>query len=53
MLDDIEAVLREAKSEITHNLELASVLKEEDEDAYQKECFSMFKAWYEKWFGTP
>jgi hypothetical protein len=53
MLDDIEAVLREAKAEITHNLELASVLKEEDEDAYQKECFSMFKAWYEKWFGTP
>ena len=53
MLDDIEAVLREAKAEITHNLELASVLKEEDEDAYQKECFSMFNAWYEKWFGTP
>ena len=53
MLDDVEALLGEAKTEITHNLELASVLKEEDEAAYQKECLFMYSAWYEKWFGKP
>jgi hypothetical protein len=56
MLDDVEATLQEAKAEMAHNLELASVLKEsrsEGEDAYQKECAAMFAAWYEKWFGTP
>ena len=51
MLDDIETILVEAKTEITHNLELASCLKEENEESYQKECLSMFNAWYEKWFG--
>lgn len=51
MLDDLEAILIEAKAEITHNLELASCLKEENEESYQKECLSMFKNWYEKWFG--
>ncbi len=53
MLDDVEATLREAKAELAHNLELASCLKEEGEEAYQKECLSMFNAWYEKWFGKP
>jgi len=54
MLDDVEAMLSEAKAEITHNLELASCLKEEEgEEAWQRECFSMFNAWYEKWFGIP
>jgi hypothetical protein len=53
MLDDLEVLLSEAKAEITHNLELASCLKEEEgEEAWQKECFSMFNVWYEKWFGT-
>ena len=51
MLDDIETILVEAKTEIMHNLELASCLKEENEESYQKECLSMFNAWYEKWFG--
>ncbi len=51
MLDDLEAILVEAKAEITHNLELASCLKEENDESYQKECLSMFKNWYEKWFG--
>ncbi len=51
MLDDVEVLLQEAKAEITLNLELASCLKEESEEAYQKECLSMFNAWYEKWFG--
>lgn len=51
MLDDLEAILVEAKTEIMHNLELASCLKEENEESYQKECLSMFNAWYEKWFG--
>ena len=54
MLDDIEAMLKEAKTEITHNLELASCVREEEgETAWQKECFSMFNAWFEKWFGKP
>ena len=51
MLDDLETILVEAKKEIMHNLELASCLKEENEESYQKECLSMFNAWYEKWFG--
>ncbi len=51
MLDDVEATIKEAKAELAHNLELASVLKEEDEAAYEKECVSMFDAWFEKWFG--
>jgi hypothetical protein len=53
MLDDVETMLVEARAEIAHNLELASCLKEENEDSYQKECVSMFNAWYEKWFGKP
>jgi hypothetical protein len=54
MLDDVAAVLDEAKAQLARNLALASVLKEsEGEEAYQKECASMFTAWYEKWFGKP
>jgi len=53
MLDDLDTMLVEAKTEISHNLELASCLKEENEESYQKECLSMFNAWYEKWFGKP
>jgi hypothetical protein len=54
MLDDVDALLKEAKAEITHNLELAScVCEEEGEQAWQKECLMMFNAWYEKWFGKP
>ena len=51
MLDDIDNALKEAKEEITHNLELASVLKDENEAEWQKECVSMYNAWVEKWFG--
>lgn len=54
MLDDLEGLLQEAKAEITHNLELVNCLrKEEGEQAWQKDCLSMFNAWYDKWFGTP
>jgi hypothetical protein len=53
MLDDIDALLQEAKVELAHNLELASCLREEGEESYQKECLSMYNAWYEKWFGKP
>jgi hypothetical protein len=53
MLDDIDALLQEAKSELSHNLELASCLREESEAAYQKECLTMYNVWYEKWFGKP
>jgi hypothetical protein len=53
MLDDVEATLKEAKTELSHNLELASVLKEESEAAYQKEALNMYAAWVAKWFGEP
>jgi len=51
MLDDVEALLEEAKTEITRRLELASCLKEESEAAWRKECLSTFEQWLEKWFG--
>jgi hypothetical protein len=52
MLDDVETLLIEAKAEITHNLELAGYLREEEgEIAWRKECLSMLNVWYEKWFG--
>jgi hypothetical protein len=54
MLDDVDAVLREAKAEIAHNLELVNCLrKDEGEQAWQKDCLPMFNVWYEKWFGKP
>ena len=54
MLDDVEALLEEAKAEITHNLELTNCLREEEgEQAWRKECLSMYYTWFEKWFGTP
>ncbi|MDR1993421.1 MAG: hypothetical protein LBQ98_08025 [Nitrososphaerota archaeon] len=53
MLDDMETTLQEANAELAHNLELASCLREESDEAYQRECLSMFSTWYEKWFGTP
>ncbi len=51
MLDDLEALLEEAKAEITQRLELASCLKEESEAAWRRECLSTFEEWLEKWFG--
>jgi len=51
MLDDVEALLEEAKAEITNRLELASCLKEDSEAAWHKECLSAFDEWLEKWFG--
>lgn len=53
MLDDIENAIKEAKAELFHNLELASCLREESEEEYQKESLSMYAAWVAKWFGTP
>ncbi len=53
MLDDLDSAMQEARAEMAHNLELASCLKEENEDAHQKECLSMYSAWFEKWFGKP
>ena len=53
MLDDLQAAFAEAKAELTHRLEVASCIKEDEgEKAYQKECLSLFNAWFEKWFGT-
>jgi hypothetical protein len=51
MLDDVEAILDEAKAEITNRLELASCLKEESEASWRKECVLAFEEWFEKWFG--
>ena len=52
MLDDIEAFLGEAKAEIINRLEVASCLREvEGEDAWCKECLSLYSEWLEKWFG--
>ncbi|MCW4029605.1 MAG: hypothetical protein NWE92_08165 [Candidatus Bathyarchaeota archaeon] len=53
MLDDVQTALQEAQAELSRNLELASCLREESEDAYQKECLSMYTAWVQKWFGKP
>ena len=54
MLDDVEAALEDAKAEIIHRLDTASCLREvEGEEAWMKECLSMFNQWFEKWFGKP
>lgn len=53
MLDDLEAALTEAKTELAHRLEVAACLKEDEgEKAWQKECTAIFNAWFEKWFGS-
>ena len=51
MLDDVEALLEDAKVDITNRLELASCLKEDSEAAWRKECLLAFQDWLEKWFG--
>jgi hypothetical protein len=53
MLDDVEAALAEAKTELTHQLEVASCLKEEGEETWQRECNVVWTAWFDKWFGKP
>jgi len=53
MLDDVEAALTEAKTELTHQLEVASCLKDESEERWQKECNTIWIAWFDKWFGKP
>jgi len=54
MLDDVEGAFEDAKAEITQRLETTSCLREvEGEEAYRKECLSMFNQWFEKWFGKP
>ena len=52
MLDDVEREIEDAKAEIAQRLEVANCLRDvEGEEAYQKECLSMFNQWFEKWFG--
>ena len=52
MFDDVSALVEEAKTEIIHNLGLASCVRESDgETVWRKECVSLFMAWFEKWFG--
>jgi hypothetical protein len=52
MLDDVDASLKEAKTEILNNIELASCIRDESgETAYHNECIEMFNTWLDKWFG--
>ena len=52
MLDDVEAAFAEAKSELTHQLEVTSCVREDEgEEAWQRETSAIFTAWYDKWFG--
>lgn len=53
MLDDIESAFAEAKTELTHQLEVASCLKDESEEGWQRECNTIWTAWFDKWFGKP
>ena len=54
MLDDIGAALLEAKSELSHRLEIASCLREDEgESAWRKECLLIYADWFEKWLGKP
>ena len=54
MLDDVERCLAEAKEELTHRLEVASCLREDEgEEAWRKECLALYTQWFEKWFGKP
>ena len=52
MLDDVEATFAEAKAELTHQLEVATCLKDEEEK-WQREVSAIYAAWFEKWFGKP
>jgi len=52
MLDDIGAALQEAKAELSHRLEVASCLREDEgEAAWRKECLLIYADWLEKWLG--
>jgi hypothetical protein len=55
MLDDVQAALADAKEELTHSLEVAGCVREDEgEAAWQRECNALFTAWFQKWFGeTP
>ena len=52
MLDDVEAALQEARSEVTQRLEVARcLLEDEGEAAWREERLSILSEWVEKWFG--
>ncbi|MGA2681371.1 MAG: hypothetical protein ABSF44_06170 [Candidatus Bathyarchaeia archaeon] len=54
MLDDVAGFLEEAKAEISHRLEVASCLKEDEgEAAWRKESLALYSERFEKWFGKP
>jgi hypothetical protein len=50
MLDDVEALLEEAKAEMNQHIECAGNFEDNSKEA-NKECLSMFNLWFEKWFG--
>ena len=51
MLDDVETALAEAKAELSHQLEVASYLRDEGEETWQRECNIILTNWFAKWFG--
>ena len=53
MLDDVETALAEAKIELQHQLEVASCLRDEGEETWQRECNTILTNWFAKWFGKP
>jgi hypothetical protein len=53
MLDDVETALAEAKVELSQQLEVASCLRDEGEETWQKECNTILTNWFYKWFGKP
>jgi hypothetical protein len=53
MLDDVETALAEARAELSHQLEVASCLRDEGEKAWQQECNIILTNWFAKWFGKP
>ena len=53
MLDDVETALAEAKTELSHQLEVASCLRDEGEENWQRECNTILTNWFAKWFGKP
>jgi hypothetical protein len=54
MLDDVEAALQEAKSELANCLQVVNcLLEDEGQEAWLKESSIILNEWIEKWFGKP
>jgi hypothetical protein len=52
MLDDVDSALAEAKDELTHRLQVANCVREDEGEVdWRNECNAIFSQWFEKWFG--